>query len=75
MGKERLSRDELRDRVLRHLQEAGQDVTAVRILVLVDSTRNTANWDIAALEPSGSIDSVRGIVQELQHRYDVKTAA
>lgn len=43
MGKERLSREALRERVLKELHKAGQSVIDVRILVLVDSTRNTAN--------------------------------
>jgi hypothetical protein len=75
MNKERLSRDALRDRLFRELHEAGLEVSDVRILVLVDSTRNTANWDIAALEPSCPIDAGKIIIQELQRRYDVKTAA
>ena len=75
MGKERLSREALRERVLKELHEAGQGVIDVRILFLVDSTRNTANWDIAGLDPPSAIEAVRSIIQELQQRYDVKTAA
>jgi hypothetical protein len=75
LGKERLSREALRERVLKELHEAGQSVIDVRILVLVDSTRNTANWDIAGLDPPSSIAAARSIIQDLQQRYDVKTAA
>jgi hypothetical protein len=75
MIKERLSREALREHVLSKLHEAGQNVIDVRILVLVDSTRNTANWDIAAVEPSCWTDAVKRVIQELQLRYDVKTAA
>ena len=74
MDKEKLSRDALRERILCELRRAGQPVTDARILVLIDSTRNTANWDLAALEPALSTDAVRSIIEELQHRYDVKTA-
>jgi hypothetical protein len=76
--KELLSRNALRERLLKTLRAGGIDASDVRILVLVDSRRNTANWDLASIDPApapGAADKeIERICRELQGRYDVETA-